>query len=67
MLEAEGEGMMVGAGVQVREGFREEVMFASLGQEAWSPTGGMYQGKGKEVGGHVCPVQTRTQCWGSGG
>ena len=66
MLEAEGERMMVGVGVQVREGFREEVMFASLGREAWSPTGGTYQGKGKEVGGHVCPAQTRTQCWGSG-
>ena len=61
MLEAEGGGMIVGAGVQVREGFREEVTFASLGLEASSPTGGMYQGKGREVGGHMCPPQTRAR------
>ena len=66
MLEAKDGGMIVGAGVWVREGFREEVMFASLGLEEWSLTGGMCQGGGREVRGHVCPPQTRTQCWGNG-
>lgn len=53
---------------QVREVFKEEVMFVSLRLETWAHIDGMCWDRGREEKsrGRECQPQTRTQCWGTG-